>query len=628
MRAMADAGVTVERRFAAPRDLVWALLADTNRYDRALGLSPPHYSWRTTDGRRERVAHASQNGVPMSWIEPPYEWVEGQWLSSRRRFLSGPVHEGGLRVEVEGDDTDCLARVTAWGDTRSWALRVLGPLLRAHLRRKIESYMAAVAEVAEATHTDRSTGVTADQPATARLQGLLASLDNEIASGHRTATDEAELQRRGQRLAEAPVSDAAVKRLVDALGRRPDEEIAQMRPFELAHHWGQDRRKVLQAFLHGTRAGLVDLNWQVNCPVCRVSAQVVSTLGAVGREIHCEACNIEYGVDFGANVEAVFRCNKAIRPVEPAVYCEASPSFRPHVLAQLRIEPKTTRRIELPITDGRLHLRTLGTQRALDLLDSEAPETIELQIDTKAVTGAAQGRSTDGRSALVVRSTIDRPVHLLVERGAWSTDAVLGSIVASQPEFVDLFATEAPAAGLELTIGRITLLFSDLTGSTALYERIGDARAYAIVQEHFRVMERAVARHQGAVIKTMGDAVMASFVTPAQAVAAAIEAVEQTEARHRDHQIGVKLGVHEGPCLAVRANERLDFFGTTVNLAARLQGQAGAGELVLVRELAEHPAIVEALDDAPRRALTAQLKGIAEAQALVAIDLRRRAPTG
>ncbi|MEM9460751.1 MAG: adenylate/guanylate cyclase domain-containing protein [Myxococcota bacterium] len=623
---MADAGVTVERRFAAPRDLVWALLADTNRYDRALGLSPPRYSWRTTDGRRERVAHATQNGVPMSWIEPPYEWVEGHWLSSIRRFLAGPVSEGGLRVEVEGveGDTGCLARVTAWGDTRSWALRVLGPLVRAHLRRKIEAYLAAAAEVAEAARTTRSTGATEDQPATARLQRLLASVDNEMTSGHRTATDQLELQRRGEQLAQAPVSDAMVKRLVDTLGQRPDEEIAQMRPFELAHHWGQDRRKVLQAFLHGTRAGLVDLNWQVNCPVCRVSAQVVSTLDELGREIHCEGCNIEYGVDFGANVEAVFRCNKAIRPVEPAVYCEASPSFRPHVLAQLRIEPDTTRKIELPLTDGRLHLRTLGTQRALDLLDEAAPEAIELQIDAEAVTGAARGRSTDGHTVLVVRSTLDQPAYLLVERGAWSTDAVLGSIVASQPEFVDLFATEAPAAGLELTIGRITLLFSDLTGSTALYERVGDARAYAIVQEHFRVMERAVARHQGAVIKTMGDAVMASFVNPTRAVAAAIEAVKQTEAQHRDHQIGVKLGIHEGPCLAVRANERLDFFGTTVNLAARLQGQAGAGELVLMHELAEHSAVAKALANAPRRALTAQLKGIAEAQTLVAIDLRPR----
>lgn len=625
MRAMAEAGVTVERRFAAPRDVVWALLADTNRYDRALGLSPPRYSWTEVEGRRERVGHATQGGVAMSWVEQPYEWVEGRWLWSRRLFLSGPASEGGLRVDVEDDGEGCVARVTASGQTRSWVLGLLGPLLRAHLRRKIESYMAAVAEVVEA---HRSAQPDTHQPAAAQAQGLLAVLDNEVTSGHRTAVDEAELARRGQRLSAAPVSDTAVERLVDTLGRRPDEEVAQMRPFELARQWDQDRRAVLQTFLHGTRAGLVDLNWQINCPVCRVSAEVVTTLGDVGRQIHCESCNIDYGVDFGANVEAVFRCNKAIRPVEPAVYCAASPAFRPHVLAQLRIEPGQTREVELPLGDGRLHVRTLGTQRALDLVDEAVPETLELRIGPEAITGEARGRSGDAPTRLVLHSELEDPAYLLVERGAWSTDAVLGSVVASEPDFVDLFATEAPAAGLELTIGRITLLFSDLTGSTALYERIGDARAYAIVQEHFRIMERAIARHEGAVIKTMGDAVMASFVTPAHAVAAALEAVEQTESRHRDHEIGVKLGIHEGPCLAVRANERLDFFGTTVNLAARLQGQAGAGELVIMQSLAEQPAIAELLAGAPRRALTARLKGITEAQPLMAIDLRANLPEG
>ncbi len=618
MPTMAEAGVTVERRFAAPRSLVWALLADTNRYDRAVGLTPPRYTWRELDGRRERVGRATQGGVTMTWTEDPYEWVEGRWLTSRRVFLSGPAEEGGLEVHVEDDGDGCIARVTASGRARSWVLRALSPVLRTHLRRKIEAYIDAVAEVVrEATAEDQ-----APRPAAIQAQSLLARLDNEVTSGARSDVDDRELKRRAERLDGAPVDAAVLERMVQTIGRRPDEEIAQMRPFELARQWGLDRRAVLQGFLHGTRAGLVDLGWQVNCPACKVSAQVVDTLGDVARTVHCEACNIDYGVDFGANVEAIFRCNRAIRAVETAVYCVASPSFRPHVLAQARVEAGSTRTMTLDLNDGRLHLRTLGSQQAFDLSDEVVPESIEIRIDEDAVSGTATGQSTDGRTRVEIHSDLETPEYLLVERGAWSTDAVLGSIVASQPEFVDLFATEAPAAGLELSIGHITLLFSDLTGSTALYERIGDARAYAIVQEHFAVMERAITRHDGAVIKTMGDAVMASFVTPARAVAAAIEAVHETEARHHSHGVGVKLGIHEGPCLAVRANERLDFFGTTVNLTARLQGQAGAGELVLMRSLAEQPSVAELFPDAPRRALTAHLKGIAEAQPLVAIDLR------
>jgi adenylate cyclase len=623
MPRMPEAGVTVERRFAAPRELVWALLSDTHRANRALGMPLPRYTWREVEGRRQRVAEAKQGGIAMAWLEAPWEWIEGRMLVSRRRFIAGPASSGGLMVDVEGDDEGgCVARVTASGDTRSLLLRALGPLVRAQLRRRLETYMDAVAEVLRAPPNPAAADPS--QPPATRAQALLGEVQLEVATGQRTPADTAELERRSARLAGAPVDARVVERLVEVLAQRPDEEVAQMRPFELARQWGEDRRRVLQAFLHATQAGLVDLDWQVNCPVCRVAAQVVSSLAEVGRDLHCEACNIRYDVDFGANVEAVFRCNRAIRAVEPAVYCTASPAFRPHVLAQLRVEPGATRTLSLALTDGRLHVRTLGAQRASDLLDPEPPARVEVEVGADAVIARAHGRADGRPTEVTLRSALDEPAHVLLERGGWSSDAVLGSIVASLPDFVDLFATEAPAAGLELSIGCITLLFSDLTGSTALYERVGDARAYAVVQEHFRVMEQAIAAHEGAVIKTMGDAVMASFTTPKKAVAAAIEAVRQTEARHGELGIGVKLGVHEGACLAVRANDRLDFFGTTVNLAARLQGQASAGELVVTRELAELPQIAQLLGDAPRRGVVARLKGIAEERELVGVDLRPR----
>ena len=272
-------------------------------------------------------------------------------------------------------------------------------------------------------------------------------------------------------------------------------------------------------------------------------------------------------------------------------------------------------------------LRERGVVSAAELSGALAEQTTRklaglFSLGPEAVVARAEGRA-DGRPTVVsLRSSLDEPAYLLIERGAWSSDAVLGSVVASLPDFVELFATEAPAAGLELSIGRMTLLFSDLTGSTALYERVGDARAYAVVQEHFRVMEQAIADHEGAVIKTMGDAVMASFSSLSRAVAAAIQAVRETEARHGELGIGVKLGVHEGPCLAVRANDRLDFFGTTVNLTARLQGQAKAGELVMMKEMAEIPGVAELLEGAPRRVVMAKLKGIAEERELVGVDLR------
>jgi class 3 adenylate cyclase len=202
---------------------------------------------------------------------------------------------------------------------------------------------------------------------------------------------------------------------------------------------------------------------------------------------------------------------------------------------------------------------------------------------------------------------------------------VLGSVIATFPDFLDLFATEAPATGVELSIAYLALLFSDLTGSTALYERVGDARAFAIVQEHFRDMSDVVVELRGAVVKTMGDAVMATFPSAVDAVTAAILMIERCRERHGDLGLGAKLGVAAGPCLAVRANDRLDFFGTTVNMAARLQAKAEGGQIVVTEDLAQHPDIRAKIASFPQVPLKATLKGISTEQHLIAIDVPRRA---
>ncbi len=618
---MAAPEVSVERTFRAPRNLVWALLADTNRYDRALGLSLPRYSWREIDGERCLVGEATQGGLAIKWIERPYQWIEGQFLQGRRDFIAGPAADGGLRVEVDDAPDGCRARVIASGEARSWALKLLSPVLRGALKRRLAAYIQSVALLLDDEAALQRVAGSEGEPSVATVQDLLLrSSDGSIAAST-TATDTTELERRRQHLATAPVEPEVADRIAKLLASRPDEEVAQIRPFELAKAWQLDRRDVLRGFLHATQAGLVDLNWQINCPVCRVSASVVDALADVGRDVHCESCNIDYSVAFGDNVEAVFRCNAAVRPVQPTVYCASSPTFRPHVLAQLRLAPGQTRTETLASWCGHVRARTLGRHTPAATERDAAPARLEIVVAPDGIELTSHGDSEDGRTEVQLTSECETTVHVVLERAGWAADAVLGSVVASMAEFIDLFATEAPAAGLELSIGRLTLLFSDLTGSTALYSRIGDARAFAIVQEHFAILEDVVRRHGGALVKTMGDAVMATFASACDAVSAAIDAADETRARHGELEIGVKLGVHEGPCLAVRANERLDFFGTTVNVAARLQAQAQADELVVQRSMADRSEVAELLASRTRREFEADLKGIEGAQRLVGFDL-------
>jgi class 3 adenylate cyclase len=128
---------------------------------------------------------------------------------------------------------------------------------------------------------------------------------------------------------------------------------------------------------------------------------------------------------------------------------------------------------------------------------------------------------------------------------------------------------------------------TDLKGSTLLYEQIGDLNAFALVQQHFERLQAATVRHGGAVVKTIGDAVMATVAEPAAAVRAAIDMLNEIEAINHGFpgkQLLRKIGRHRGASIAVTLNE-LDYFGQTVNVAARVQSLADTNEIYPTRDL-------------------------------------------
>jgi class 3 adenylate cyclase len=160
--------------------------------------------------------------------------------------------------------------------------------------------------------------------------------------------------------------------------------------------------------------------------------------------------------------------------------------------------------------------------------------------------------------------------------------------------FRDLFASEVVRPGEEISIGSVTLMFTDLRNSTRLYRNIGDATAFGRVREHFAILERAIASEGGSIVKTMGDSVMAAFRHPVAALRAVRKA--QTEiAEGGEPMLWLKVGLHKGPCIVVNLNDRLDYFGSTVNVTARLPGFSQGGELIYTEEINDDPEVQEFL---------------------------------
>jgi class 3 adenylate cyclase len=192
--------------------------------------------------------------------------------------------------------------------------------------------------------------------------------------------------------------------------------------------------------------------------------------------------------------------------------------------------------------------------------------------------------------------------------------------------FCDLFRSEVIRASEGIGVRDITLLFTDLKGSTALYDKIGDLNAFALVQRHFDCLQSATVRHGGVVIKTVGDAVMVAFTEPQAAVKAAVDMLREIgtfNMRLPERELILKIGVHRGASIAVTLNDRLDYFGQTVNIAARVQALADANEICLSQDVYEAPGVADLLRSFVVEPRLAHLRGVHQEMPVFRVASRR-----
>jgi class 3 adenylate cyclase len=611
----------------ADPNVLWALLADTNRTARAMGLvSGKFHEEKDAGGRPFQVGEGRQLGLNVAWVSGPDSWVEGRWYHAVRHYLKGPAKDSvmdfrleplgpkgqGCRVTVSRKLTGSLVAI-AYDRFRA------APAMRRFLRES--AAVAAKSKSKGVSWGDRA-------PAAAALGELLEGVPAGLLTGSSRPVNEAELALRLATLRERPVSQAIVERLVTALRVGADEEVADLQPLQLAVRWKQPRREVLRTFLYATHTGLLELHWNLRCQTCRTPAAEVTTLSELPDQTRCPGCGATFGPDLANHIEAAFSVHPAIRRAELHAYCTAGAALRPHVFAQLVATPEATCTVAAPLLGGDLLLRVMGQAETRIFVPPHAGKLdILVRPGAVSVDAGPPAPATGVSTQLTVRSELQgTPAVVLLERSGWSDDWVSAAALASVPEFHELFPGEAPRSRHEVSVGGITLLFTDLRGSTAMYQKVGDARAYTLVDDHFERLTRVIEENEGALIKTMGDAVMAVFQTSPAAVRAAL-AMHQAIAESESGAAGLvlKLGIHSGTCLAVRANDRLDFFGNAVNLAARAQGQSHGGDIVVTKSVIEHPEVAALLEGVTQEPFEVTLKGIATPQRLWRLEPKAKA---
>ncbi len=193
--------------------------------------------------------------------------------------------------------------------------------------------------------------------------------------------------------------------------------------------------------------------------------------------------------------------------------------------------------------------------------------------------------------------------------------------------FRDWAQNEPLQGNAYLEVRKMTLWFSDLTGSTALYARNGDPLAFSLVREHFDLVGAAIHQAGGAIVKTIGDGIMAVFTEVGPGLQAALDAnahiADFNTANHleSERRLQLKIGIHSGPAIIVTLNERLDYFGTTVNIASRVSNLAHGREIVLTQTAYAEPGVDKIAAPYPVVCFESNIRGLDEKITVCRISL-------
>ena len=582
---------------SSPEQL-WPLVADTNRFNRDTGvpaienLSNPGAGLRNAR-RRLRL---SAFGIPVEWEEQPFEWVRPARFGVVRRYLKGPIEELRVLAELIPTEKRRDAAVER-ADEQS-----TGTQLIYQVWAKPKNILGLIAipiqiGLLSARNFARTFREYDERASAGRFTQAFPSRAQLVPGGR------ARLLTLSEKMAAQGSNNELIALLVDYIENADEFAVARIRPYELARLWGQPKRALLETCLCATRAGILDLQWNLICPMCR-GGGTSTTLKEISAQVHCPGCNIDFTANFEQSVELTFRPNPSIRIADIETFCIGGPQVTPHIAAQQLLSPGSSRAIDLKLAAGRYRLRTMGLAGWQHLRASEAGEPVA------TLSASDEGWSNEEleigtNASLEFENATDEEQLFILERTAWSDDAATAAEVTALQVFRDLFASEALRPGEQISVGTLTVLFTDLKDSTRMYREIGDATAFGRVMNHFDVLKQAIADEEGALVKTIGDAVMAVFRHPAAALRAMLHA-QQRLASPPDgmRPLTLKAGLHTGPCIAVTLNDRLDYFGSTVNLAARLEAQSTGDDVVVSAAVYDDPGVRELLSD-PRNGFVA-----------------------
>ena len=572
-------------------DKAWSVIGDTDHLNRLAANPPLVMKMVPTDDDYPEVQGQLVGPGPIrhQYVEADSRWLRHRWFR-QERIITGPLMRRTLfeaQLIPEGDGF--IPEITLTVEATN---ALTGLPVYATARRGMAAWKAEL---------DRLPAVGA--PSEPRLARALPSVVQEALARWADQSD-AEI----------------VARMRGWLTEARDAALREIRPYRLADAWKLDRRRVLEAFLEGAKAGAMELYWTLRCPRCDAGVGGGESLSNIADQAACPSCRIHFGPDLAETVEVLLAAHPAIRPPPSERFCTLYPADRPDVLMLVTLQPGAVEEHAVTLPPGRWFLGSGGMRPDLEILTDRAEKgSLEWSPDR----GPGPARIAPGPVHLRLHNPTRGRLRVQFAGEVDREDRLSAAELSTLPAYRRTFGAQVLAPDVRIAVKAMAILFTDLTGSAALYHEQGDAGAFQLVHDHFAVLDAVVERHGGVRVKTIGDALMAAFSDPGPAAAAAVELQQAFAAwvtgLDMQHPPGLKVGLHYGPVMAVHTDQAgLDFFGGTVNLAARCEGQARRGQVIFTQAVAESPGVVRALTAWGGRVeqFGAEVKGIPGQQTL------------
>lgn len=466
-----------------------------------------------------------------------------------------------------------------------------------------------------------------------------------------------------------PWSPRVISKLETLIRAGDDYSLFRINPIQFATEKGITEVEAIDLFLHSAKLGLFEMEWHLVCAMCGNIVESLRHMHKLHSTYVCKECAHENKATLDDYIQVAFTLSRSVREIafhHPESLsaddlffkynlCRGAHSwwegwdheqlFRACTVFLDYLEPRDTRRLDFPIELGFISLANVTDKATLGFLVGSDPASGVQTISTQIVDGklhvmdlpTAPPRADfgyivfsfdelshllTGQLILEVENRMDHRACIWVAhfRGTPPTrlltfDPFLsGKRLITTQTFRNLFRSETVSANEGIGVKDITFLFTDLKGSTALYDQIGDPKAYFLVRQHFDTLGNVINRYEGATIKTIGDAVMATFMTPLDAVNAALEMLRDIEAFNRNiaDKLVLKIGIHSGHSIVVTLNDRLDYFGQTVNIASRVQGLADAGEIYVSADVYAFAGVREAVAHCNIASKQVSMKGVSQ----------------